>query len=401
MCRGEIGPYKKARTLILLMLVPLLSGCWDKVEINDVAFFMASALDITEDGRLFVSIQIPINSKEGATSGTLGKTYYVISAEGTNIYDVERKCQQLLSRKFFKGHRRVVFIGETLAKKGIEEILDYYYRDPGTRLRTYLVVAKGKQAVELIRTDHPFERIPSEEVRELERTGVGTAVTFRDFLINQERDGIVPVLGAVEIHKPQPLVEQKEDEKSKQTVFRLSSTAVMKNYKLIGYLNDIETRSLRWIKGELKHAYLADRIPDAGGSVGVVLIKTEKKIKTVIKDGRANIHIELSGEGLLHENNAKLDIRRPESVAIIEQGLSKLITKQTLRTIRKAQTEMKSDIFGFGLLVHQYQYGTWKTVRDDWDTIFSNADVFVDTKIHLKRAGMISSSLENKGVYTE
>ncbi|SDP06980.1 spore germination protein KC [Paenibacillus sp. yr247] len=399
MCKGEIGPYKKARTLLLLMLVPLLSGCWDRVEMNDVALFMASGLDITEDGRLFVSIQVPIPSKEG-TSGTLDKTYYVISASGTNIYDVERKCQLLLSRKFFKGHRRVVFIGETLAQKGIEEILDYYSRDPGTRLRTYLVVTKGKQAIELLRTDHPYERIPSEEVRELERNGVGTAVTFRDFLINQERDGIVPVLGAVEIQKPQTLVEKK-DEKSKLNVFQLSSTAVMKNYKLVGYLNDIETRSLMWIKGELKHEYLAERIPEAGGSVGVVLKKTEKKIKTVIKDGKANIHIELSGDGLLHESNVELDISRPESVAIIEQGLSKLITKQTLHSIRKAQTELKSDIFGFGLLVHQYQYGTWKTVRDDWDTIFSDADVFVDTKIHLRRAGMISSSLENKGVHTE
>lgn len=344
MCRGEIELNKKARTLFLLMLVPLLSGCWDKVEMNDVAFFMASGLDITEDGRIFVSIQIPIPTKEGTTSGTLGKTYYVVTAAGTNIYDVERKCQQLLSRKFFKGHRRVVFIGEKFAKRGIKDILDYYSRDPATRLRTYLVIAKGEQAVKLIKTDHPFERIPSEEVRELERTGVGTAVTFRDYLINQERDGIVPVLGAVEIQKPQLLVEQREDEKPKQNVFRLSSTAVMKNYKLVGYLNDIETRSLRWIKGELKHEYLAERIPEAGGSVGVVLKKTEKKIKTVIKDGKATIHIELSGDGLLNESNVELDISRPESVAIIEQGLSKLITKQTLHSIRKAQTELKSDI---------------------------------------------------------
>lgn len=402
MCRGEIRPYKKARTFLLLMLVPLLSGCWDRVEMNDLALFMASGLDITEDGRLFVSIQVPIPSPhiEGSTLGTLDKTYYVVSASGTNIYDVERKCQRLLSRKFFKGHRRVVFIGETFAKKGIKEILDYYARDPATRLRTYLVVTKGKQAIELLRTDHPYERIPSEEVRQLERNGVGTAVTFRDFLINQERDGIVPVLGAVEIQKPQDLVEKK-DEKSKLNVFQLSSTAVMKNYKLVGYLNDIETRSLRWIKGELKHEYLAERIPEAGGSVGVVLFKTEKKIKTVIKNGKANIRIELSGEGTLHESNVKLDIRRPESVAIIEQGLSKLITEQTLRTVRKAQTELNSDVFGFGLLVHQYQYRTWKTVRDDWDTLFSKADVIVDTKIHLRRAGMISSSLENNGDHNE
>ncbi|WP_165822659.1 Ger(x)C family spore germination protein [Paenibacillus montanisoli] len=394
MSSGGMRSNQKTRTLVLLLLVPLLSGCWDRVEMNDVAFFIASALDLSEDGRLLISIQVPIPSEGGSTSGTLGKTYYIISETGTNIYDVERKDQLELSRKFFKGHRQVVFIGEALARKGIKDIMDYYSRDPATRLRTYLVVAKGKQGIDMLSTDHPFERIPSEEVRELERNQVGTAVTFRDFLMNQEREGIVPVLGAVEIKKPVSQLRQKEEEMQKKNVFRLSSTAVMKNFKLVGYLDDIETRSLRWIKGELKHEYVADEIPEAGGSVGVVLKKTERKIKTVIKAGKANIRIELTGQGLLHETTAKLDISRPEDVVRIEQGLSKLITEQTLRTVKKAQTEWQSDVFGFGLMVHQYQYGAWKSVREEWDTVFSKADVSVTTKIRLVRAGMISSSLD-------
>ncbi|WP_308636483.1 Ger(x)C family spore germination protein [Paenibacillus silvisoli] len=376
------------RLLLLLALLPLplVSGCWDRIEMNDVAFFMASSLDRSDDGRMLISIQIPLPVTGGATAGMLGKTYYVMSATGTNIYDVERKCQQQLSRKFFKGQRRVVFIGEEFARKGIKDIMDYYSRDPGTRLRTYLVVAKGKKADELLRTDHPFERIPSEEVRELERTQVGTAVTFRDFLINQSREGIVPVVGAVEV------VEQKDGEKRKQNVFRLSSTAVMKDYKLVGYLDDIETRSLRWIKGELKHEYVADTIPEAGGSVGVVLIHTRKKINTVIKDGKATLHVELSGEGLLHETNVKLDISRRENVDVIEKGLEKLISEQTVRTVKKAQKEMNSDIFGFGMELHQYHYGTWKKVRKEWDLMFANAEVDVKTDIHLRRAGMTSST---------
>ncbi|WP_256217534.1 Ger(x)C family spore germination protein [Paenibacillus sp. OV219] len=384
------------RTLLLLMYIPLLSSCWDRVEMNDVAFFMASSLDMTKDGRLLVSIQIPLPATKGTPSGSLGKTFFVLSAVGTNIYDAERKCQQLLSRKFFKGHRRVVFIGESFAQKGIKDIMDYYTRDPGTRLRTYLVVAKGKQAIELIKMDHPFERIPSEEVRELEYKQVGTAVTFRDFLINQGRDGIVPVLGAVEIQKLSQNKEQQEGEKPKQTVFHLSSTAVMKDYKLVGYLDDIETRSLRWVKGDLKHEYLAEEIPTIGGSVGVIMNKARKKVKVIIKDGKATIHVELSGEGLLQESTVKLDIARAESVIKIEQGLNKRIEEQTLRTIKKAQTQWKSDIFGFGLLVHQYHYGTWKKVRQDWDTIFSKADITVHTEIHLRRAGMIGSSVNTE-----
>ncbi|QGQ97686.1 Ger(x)C family spore germination protein [Paenibacillus psychroresistens] len=396
---------KLMRSLFLLLFVPLLGGCWDRIEMNDLSIFMASALDITEAGDLKVSIQVPIPagaSGEGgkvSSGGTLGKTYFVVSATGTNLYDCERKIQQKMSRHFFKGHRRIVFIGEALAKKGIQDILDYFSRDPGSRLRTYLVVAKGKEASEVIQNDHPTERIPAEEVRELERSGFGTAVTFRDFLMTQARDGIVPVIGAVELVTPTD--DLKNGEASKFKFFRISSTAVFKNYKLTGYMNDIETRSLRWIKGELKQEYLGNKLPGINGNVGVELDKMGSKIKTRMNGDKAQVRIELNGAGVINEFNAKMDLSQRESIAIIEKELGDLIAEETLQTVRKAQTEWKADIFGIGLQLHQFHFQTWKKVRSEWETIFSNADITVTAKISLQRAGIITNSFENKRVGTK
>ncbi|NBD28020.1 Ger(x)C family spore germination protein [Paenibacillus glycinis] len=391
-----------ARMLLLLLFVPLLSGCWDRVEMNDISFFMASGLDLSEDGRLKTTIQVPIPAGGGsggesgkASTGTFGKTYYAVSAIGTNIFDAERQIQQKNSRHFFKGQRRVVFIGEALARKGIQDILDNYARDPRSRMRTYLVVAKGSEASKLLQNDHPTERIPAEEVRELERSGVGTSVTFRDFLMTQARDGIVPVTGAIELVPP--AVDPSNGAASKFNMFRLSSTAVFKDYKLIGYLNDIETRSLRWIKNESKEEYFGDSLPGLSGNIGIVMNDIKSKVNVIMNGNRAQVRIQLRGTGTINESNVDLKLSRLSNMTIIEKRFGELVARQTLQTVKKAQTEWRADIFGFGLHLHQFHYRTWKKVRSQWDTIFSEADVVVTADISLRRSGIIGNSFEHHG----
>jgi spore germination protein KC len=267
--------------------------------------------------------------------------------------------------------------------------LDYYSRDPGSRLRTYIVVTRGKEAIEFLKNDHPIERIPSEEVRELQRSGVGVSATFRDFLMMQARDGIEPVTGAVELVSPTRTVKEEE----KYSLYQLSSTAVFKKYKLKGYLNDIETRSLRWIKEEVKQEILSGSLPGSGGNVGVVLNKMSSTIHTTMNGDKARVQIVLKGTGVLNEANVKLDLNQPESLTLIEDELGKLVAEQTLRTVRKAQTEWKADIFGIGLQLHLFHYRTWQKIRPKWDAIFSDADVTVTAQISLRRAGIITNSL--------
>ncbi|ANE48183.1 hypothetical protein SY83_19915 [Paenibacillus swuensis] len=379
------------KMFFLFIGLMLLSGCWDRIEMNDMAFFMASALDLTNKGELKTSILVPIAAGAGggessstSTNGTLGKTYVVFSATGTNLHDTERKVQEKMSRHFFKGHRRVVFIGEGLARKGIKDILDYYARDPGSRLRTFIVVAKGNEASKLLKTDHPIERIPSEEVRELERAGVGTSVTMRDFMMMQAEEGIVPVTGAIELVPPTG--------QSNFTVFSLSSTAVFKDYKLVGYLNNNETRSLRWIKEETKQEFIGTTLPHIGGNVGVILNDMKSKFVTNIKGNKATVRIDLDASGVLHEANVDMNISR-NTIGIIEKELGHFLKDETFRTVRKTQSQLKSDVFGIGLQLHRHNYETWKRIEANWDDIYANAEIIVNVKIHLKRAGVVSNSI--------
>ena len=50
--------------------------------------------------------------------------FFLISAVGKNTMDLEQKLQQKMSRTLFFSHRSVILIGESLARHGINDILD-------------------------------------------------------------------------------------------------------------------------------------------------------------------------------------------------------------------------------------------------------------------------------------
>ena len=50
----------------------LLSGCWDRVEINDLAIVTAAAIDATDDNQIELSLQVFIPKALGSGGGQGG-----------------------------------------------------------------------------------------------------------------------------------------------------------------------------------------------------------------------------------------------------------------------------------------------------------------------------------------
>src|SRR5690242_13453642 len=90
-----------------------LSGCWDRTEINDLAFITGAAFDKTKEGAYLLSVQIAIPSASGEIGGGGGggkqKKFFVLSAVGKNANEAFLMIQKKSSRKLFTAHRSVIF----------------------------------------------------------------------------------------------------------------------------------------------------------------------------------------------------------------------------------------------------------------------------------------------------
>ncbi|UUZ92482.1 hypothetical protein LJK87_45300 [Paenibacillus sp. P25] len=183
-----------------LALSLLLAGCWDRNEINDYAFWIGTALDLTKDGLIQNSAQIAIPAEFGGKKGKGGgKANLVLTATGKTLLNTLQTMQDKLPRKIFIGHRRAVFIGERLARHGLADIMDQFSRNPDTRLRTDIFVMndrEGKEALELNSPFNPFSAIAAVSQDRFCRLG---DVALRDFLLDAGRDGIRPTMPMIEI----------------------------------------------------------------------------------------------------------------------------------------------------------------------------------------------------------
>ncbi|WP_054637410.1 hypothetical protein [Thalassobacillus sp. C254] len=114
---------QKSVMTFLLLLAFLQTGCWDRLEVNDMALILATGINVVENGNVEVSAEISLPSPQGSTElmggdqgGGIGT--YIESATGETVADAVSKMQQKVSRELFWGQSDIIVIGEELAKQG-------------------------------------------------------------------------------------------------------------------------------------------------------------------------------------------------------------------------------------------------------------------------------------------
>jgi spore germination protein KC len=376
----------------LLFTVLIISGCWDRKEINDLAFISGTSFDLTDDGEYILSHQIAIPSTGQAGLGGGGSNqqekFIVTSATGRNASEAFQKLQQKTSRKLFTAHRSIIYVGESLAKHGIQDILDVYTHDPQQRLKTYIMAVKGGEGREILQIKYPFEQVPSEAVKEMGILGSGLSVTLRDFFLAASSEGISPVLGVLE---RDPLsVEGKEN----KNLFKLGGSAIFKDFKLVGFLNENETNGFLWVTDRMISSIINAKLPEDHGTVGMNLINANRKITSEISGDKIKFKIQLQGEGSLWENNSPLDVSLPENLRLVRKAFEKSVEKQVLDAVSKVQKLYKVDSVGFGQEIYRNKPKQWKALEEQWDHKFPDVDVSVEVKLNVRGTGMSGAPLQ-------
>lgn len=368
--------------LASLFLCILMTGCWDRTEINDFAFWMGTAIDKTSDDKIRVSAQIAVPKRIGSASkqSGQGESTVVISAVGKTLLSTCQTIQNQLPRRLFIGHRRSVFVSDAFARAGMSEFLDMYTRNPELSLRTGMFVVLGKPPEEILSFESPFNPFSSDAILRQDKFAKMGDVALRDFLIHFSSQSMCPVLSAIDIS---------QGDIAKKDAVNINKLAVFnKKAEMVGLLTNEESLMTLWIIGRLKVQFLTAYVPEGHGYVTVDETNLKTKITTKVEDGKHSIRIELSGVGTVRENNTKLDLSDPRQLAYVETALNRYYERVVIRTVRRVQEEYRTDIFGFGERLHQEHPEEWRRTRRDWEHQFPEAQVSVKVETNLKRIGV-------------
>ncbi|MGI6307478.1 MAG: Ger(x)C family spore germination protein [Dethiobacteria bacterium] len=400
-------PSKAALALALVLLVALFStGCWDKREIENLAFLTAWGIDRQENGEIRASAVIvkpfAVAGPMRGGAATPERPFWLASSTGRTVLEAMCNFATFSPRFLFCAHSRFLVFGEESAREGVGEMLDFFERNREPRLTAHLLVVKGMTAAEFLKSEFELVPLPPEGGRGMlqdatNRLGTVVDLNINDFLIMLEEEGIEPVVGCLEVipKRPAPLEGELKREEIIQSP-AVCGAAAFKGDRLVGWLNPAETRGLQWIRGKVKSTPLIVENPaDAPYLLGIEVIRARSTIIPSISGGKPRIQIKIELEGNIDDAQGYFDPEKdPALIKKIENRMAEVVGKEIKAVLHRCQQELNTDIFGFGATLNRSFPQEWKRLKNRWETEFPRLEVSLDIEARVRLSGLIIKSIK-------
>ncbi|WP_066370052.1 Ger(x)C family spore germination protein [Neobacillus fumarioli] len=387
--------------VVISILSLLLSGCWSRRELNELGITFALGLDEGKNGNVRVTAQMvdPGMIAEKTGGGGSDSPVTNFSEEGKTVFEAVRKITKDSPRKVYPAHLRILIISESLAKKGIGHILDILSRDWEVRSDFLIVIAKKQRAEQILKIATPIEKIPANSMYQsltiTSKVWAQSSAVVLDKLIQEiVSKGKQPVLSGINI-----VGNIKEGKNitniqniTPNTYLKFDNVAVFHIDKLIGWLNDDESKTYNLLMNNVFDTVVNIKCP-SGGKAVIEIIRSKTKIKGKVVGDKPNAKVVMNMEGNVGEVECNIDLTKPHSIAQLEKVFKQQETAVISKSIKDVQRKFQSDIYGFGEAVHRSNPKYWSKVENDWDKqYFVNLPVDIKINIKLRRVGTIGNS---------
>ncbi len=382
---------KKACALLLGLIGLLLStGCWDRVETNDIAISLASSLDLEPNGLYRYSVQMALPGQMGGPSGGGGGTsgtrsYYVDSDTGRTIREAVYKLQRRISREMIFSHRRVLVIGEDLARKGIRDLFDELARLPENRLTAYLIVARGK-GYDMLNAQPKLERFSGEAIRELAQSKGIMKINLKTVAQDLSTPGIDPVLLYMGLQSA-----KKSNQPSKEV--QILGYAQFRDDRMVGVLDNKTAIGTDWLRGRIS-PYMVTL--DNRKTATVLVEGGTVRITPELLQDRVHFHIRVKASAGVQEELYSADLSRLENVGDLERRLADRI-RQSIQTALRTMQEKATDNAGFGLSISRWYPRQWREhYRHEWRDTFAQSTYSIEVQADIINVGLTSDNVAEK-----
>jgi spore germination protein KC len=390
----------KAALLVIFCLAQL-TGCWSRKEINRLSIIMAAAIDpATKPDQIVYTIQIvnpAAGEKNAANTGQTGQTFYTAASSGFTLADAERHLYKQVPRPLFWQHKRALIINQKLARTKMTAIVDYFGRIAAFRHNMLLLITPGP-AREALVTQSPAEKFSGQAIYDLVKESVKHSESYypsdiKDFLFAASTPGIEPVLARLSIPTA-------GNDHSRSTTMELSGSAVFKGLKMVGWLDNTETRGLMWVQGKAQNLMLVIQYPGSVNLEQLLTIYNQKNtcaIRPKIAAGQLQVTLDITAKGRTSGASfVERDFTTPLIIKALNRQYALAIKREIRRALAKAQAGYNSDIFGFGLAISRKYPKLWKKLEPNWDFEFRRLKVKLKVTAHIRRTGLIMKPLTTK-----
>ncbi|GLC89036.1 Ger(x)C family spore germination protein [Lysinibacillus piscis] len=381
----------------LLIVSLLLSGCWSKRELNELAIVTALGIDKVDDG-FEISIQIVEPSEISAKQPSAGRSPVITYHErGKTVFEAIRKITTLAARKPYFSHLQIVVIGEELAKSNMVDVLDFISRDHEFRNDFNIIVSHEVNAKEVLSILTPIEKIPaSKMLNSLQASekvwGSVLTVNIDDLintLSNNEESAVISAItmdGSKSLGMSQTNVQQAET----STLLKYIGLAIFKNGQQIGLLNAEDSRGISYLDNKIESTVEIISCPKEG-TLTTEITHAQTKIKGRFEGNMPQLKVQITIEQNVGEVECMLNLGEKKTIEMINKRTEELIHKRIEHTLQILQQDYQVDVLSFGEVLHRKDPEKWKKIKKDWLAIFSEMPIHIEVNVKTQALGTMEN----------
>lgn len=381
-------------TLLSLIGTVLLTGCWDRHEIQDRSFVLAVAIDLADHGLenstpletftegsgkkpLRLSLQVlslaPQKRGENAPSKT-----YVISNTGRSIHEMLRDANGQNSKPLWFEHIQSIIISEAAVRKfGLIPLIDLFRRDAEIRWRTkiYITPQDARPFLDFVpqtgEAGGIFLSNISRSIKNLHIAGSNTDLGATSVRLDNKVDIVLP---AIEMSGKQ---------------VKVRSMAVFKKDKFVEYWDEYTIKGAKFLLGIEKAALIAFSCPvHPDETVVFEMFQQETAVTPQINGDQISFKINIAMRGNIGEISCSGDHDATDKAFMDKAEM--LFAQEVQHNVEHALQVMQKagiDDAGFAQKLKAYEPKTWEKVKDRWDEVFPTIPIETTVRISIQNTG--------------
>lgn len=245
---------------LTITLILATTSCWNSKELNEISIVTGVGIDPSDkEGEYSYIYQIVNPSAYGGNGvGNSMTPSLIIKSKAKTMFDSVRKASTVTTRRLYFGHIQVLLINSDIAEdKGIKDLLEFFYRDHEIRENIEVLITKDVRTEDILSSQSALEKMLVFLSKKIKNTYKSSSFSFPTELRKIVSTLMNPTSSAIvsTITLSPPINKEKLDSTQATlppSVIESIGLAIFNNDKLVGYLNNHETRALNWITDNVK-----------------------------------------------------------------------------------------------------------------------------------------------------
>lgn len=378
------------RIKFLILLLPLLSGCYNYRELNELGITTAVSIDY-KDNNFYVIAEVINPIKQQDASSSNNSPFINYNSSSSSLQDAFRKVVLESPRQLYAAQLEIIVLSEEVVNNHLEEVLEYFARDPESRTEIKIIVAKTEDSTKAITIQTLLTSLSSSNIiksLDLQSKVLGMAypVTLNELLNMYIDPYLEVVLPSMTLYGNYEIGDEKENitTSSPKAIVKIDGSTITKDNKILGYLDLEESKILNLINGKLKETIIKMNYYD-----GYIIFEPNRiKVSRELDIKNNIIKINISGYSKTKEIQSNINVKDPKEVEKLNKALNMELEKKITDTFNSIREKYGTDVFGFQELYYRTNYKYFKENCTNWyEDIYPKIKLEVKANVRLYEKG--------------